>query len=618
MQCLHRWQKVLNPKLVKGPWTAEEDETIRRLVHTYGAKRWSKIAEHLPGRIGKQCRERWFNHLDPEIKREPWTGEEDAQLIELHRKHGNQWAAISKELRGRTDNAIKNHWNSTLKRRTEELVRQGYDPVAYYRAIGSDVPEANKEAAAGNDGQSPNTPSTSKQTAASNGGAGEKRSRQSSGSVKRQGMPLSEPGSSKKKPSSGDNKRPSTPNYAAQHPCAVAAATGGMMSHSPQVQYRKRHDEVLQHLMKAAHNAESPSMMQSDREAATPGQTTADPVDEFEDTQQEDDREAQRRSDVGIEAQHLPAGPLPPLHQQQQEQQQQGDEISGQRRPHETHAVHAPSMSRDQSPIRGMQQSAAMPSPLMKMSPPYTGRSDLAAFGSPSVGAGEQMNMDVSGYSRYEVPKMHLDEQGVKCLFEQSKYKSPSQGQQPSMSPTATPPGRGSCPEPMSPDANGNFRTKRRRLDGNDYGNDQEKAKLESGVAPSPARASSHGGSPSQVGRSHSQPVGAGSRMSIISRMPSLPDLPMYAPNMGDHTYGATHGSDSHNAGNDTNINTDHGANAGLVEGQQYTARELLQAVNQWAKPLYNNAEALATDSETQHNALGPTGEEPAAINSFK
>jgi myb proto-oncogene protein len=58
VQCLHRWQKVLNPELVKGPWTPEEDELVIKLVQKYGAKKWSLIASHLRGRIGKQCRER--------------------------------------------------------------------------------------------------------------------------------------------------------------------------------------------------------------------------------------------------------------------------------------------------------------------------------------------------------------------------------------------------------------------------------------------------------------------------------------------------------------------------------------------------------------------------------
>ncbi|WOL19533.1 protein ODORANT1-like [Canna indica] len=121
----------------KGPWTPEEDKKLVEYIQEHGHGSWRNLPKNAGlNRCGKSCRLRWTNYLRPDIKRGSFSQEEERIIIHLHSILGNKWSTISRALPGRTDNEIKNYWNTHLKKK---LLRMGIDPVTHRRRSDLDL-----------------------------------------------------------------------------------------------------------------------------------------------------------------------------------------------------------------------------------------------------------------------------------------------------------------------------------------------------------------------------------------------------------------------------------------------------------------------------------------------
>ncbi|CAK9185123.1 unnamed protein product [Ilex paraguariensis] len=109
----------------RGAWTAEEDRKLAESIEIHGAKKWKTIAVKAGlNRCGKSCRLRWLNYLRPNIKRGNISDQEEDLIIRLHKLLGNRWSLIAGRLPGRTDNEIKNYWNSYLSKKISQKEKQ--------------------------------------------------------------------------------------------------------------------------------------------------------------------------------------------------------------------------------------------------------------------------------------------------------------------------------------------------------------------------------------------------------------------------------------------------------------------------------------------------------------
>ncbi|XP_037491771.1 transcription factor MYB62 isoform X2 [Jatropha curcas] len=116
-------------QLRRGPWTLEEDSLLVHYIACHGEGRWNLLAKRAGlRRTGKSCRLRWLNYLKPDVKRGNLTPQEQLLILDLHSRWGNRWSKIAQHLPGRTDNEIKNYWRTRVQKQARHLKNQSICP----------------------------------------------------------------------------------------------------------------------------------------------------------------------------------------------------------------------------------------------------------------------------------------------------------------------------------------------------------------------------------------------------------------------------------------------------------------------------------------------------------
>jgi len=111
--------------IIKGPWSKEEDELLKNWIEKNGPKGWTKCAENIPGRTGKQCREHWNNSLNSNIVKGNWSSEEDYLIMLYYKKYNGSWKKMIPIFKTRTENSIKNRFFSQLRKIASRYIKTG-------------------------------------------------------------------------------------------------------------------------------------------------------------------------------------------------------------------------------------------------------------------------------------------------------------------------------------------------------------------------------------------------------------------------------------------------------------------------------------------------------------